>query len=127
MEKKKDETTTTMVMIRVQHVEPGNSIHYPLTYFKRVPGGIDWVDWGVCSYKYDFWIGQRGIVKGEDILRLSSLDIVERRDEEYPEWGDEEVFVSVGPNDKDGGIKWRLLNKDEIGEIMERYKNFPQP
>ncbi len=128
MDKKKEDTTTTTITVtlRVQHVKPGESIHYPFTYFKQLPEDIDWVDWGVCEHKHDFWIGERGSVDGEDILRLSSFDIAERRDEEYPEWGDEEVFVSVSPSGDGGGIKWRLLNKNELGEIMEKYKDFPQ-
>ena len=113
------------VMIRAQHVEPGKSVYYPLTCFKDSLRDIDWVDWGVCEYKHNFWIGQTGAVEGEDILRLSFFDIAERRDEEYPDWGDEEVYVRIDPKNG-GGFDWRLLNKEEVAVIMDMYDYFPE-
>ena len=102
--------TTT---VHAARVEPGVMRYYTLDELKGPAGEANWHDWGICEYDRQLWVGDRVSIEGRDVMRLSLLEILERRDDEYPDWGDEETYVLLGL-DKQGAFSWFLLNKKEF-------------
>ena len=103
------------------HLEPDTMMFYTLDSLKRPARNVDWDTWGVHEHGGNFWIGHQSLVDGKDALRLPLLDILEKRDEEYPDQGDEEVYVLFGIDGKTGAFKWFLLSKEEFKRNEERY------
>jgi hypothetical protein len=86
---------------------------------------VDLDDWGVCEYENRYWVGCQGYVDGKQVLRASLLDLIEQKEREYPEWGDEEIYIISGRKRPEEPITWFLLNKSEIDESMEEVE-FPR-
>lgn len=103
-------------LTRAVHATPGTLLYYSLNRLKRPARHEDWDAWGICEYKYHFWVGRRVSIEGKDTLRLPLLDVLERKDEEYPDWGDEEVYLLYGIDDRSKAFQWLLLNKEEFDE-----------
>ncbi len=103
-------------------VEPGMKWYYTLDELTRPTRHKDWNDWGVCEYEHHFWVGDRVSVEGKDTLRLSLAEIMTQRDEEYPDWGDEEVYLLVG-RDHDGTFSWYLCSKPEFDKSESSNKS----
>ena len=94
-------------------VSPGNLIYYSLDALTRPKKSVGFDEWGICEYGNLLWVGEKGSIEGKDILRVSLLDISDKRDERYPDWGDEELYVFAG-FDESGGFRWFLLNAEEF-------------
>ncbi|OGG76583.1 hypothetical protein A2950_00415 [Candidatus Kaiserbacteria bacterium RIFCSPLOWO2_01_FULL_55_19] len=75
---------------------------------------MNFAECGVCEHEDHYWIGERAQVEGKDVLQVTVLDLLEKRDQEYPSWGDEEVYVIVGRNGVSKEFIWYLLNKEEL-------------
>lgn len=101
--------------IGLTQADPGILVYYTLRnltcYAKE--NSVDFDDWGICNHRDIFWVGKRVAVDGKNALRVSLLDILESRDERYPDWGDEEINLFVGTDAETGEFKWFLLNKEE--------------
>ena len=109
--------------IKAQCPDPGVMIYYTLDSLKKPARHVDWSEWGVCEYEGSFWIGDQGTVDGKTILCLPLLDILNKRDEQYSDWGDEEVYLLFGIDEKTGAFKWFLLNKEEFDNSEKHYKS----
>ncbi len=98
--------------------DPGTFIFVPLD---RLTGParrreINFAEWGVCECDGYYWVGRHGLGEGRDILRVSALDALEKRNSEYSDWGDEEVYVVFGLDKWSGKFRWTLLNFEELNE-----------
>ncbi|MDP1690056.1 MAG: hypothetical protein Q8L52_02540 [bacterium] len=108
-------------MIKETYLEPGGLRYYLLHDLKRAAEGVEWNDWGICEYECHVWAGVRVAIEGKDILRLTLLDVLEKRDEQYPEWGDEEVYLQVKIDEETGEFTWFLKNQEEFKETEAEY------
>lgn len=109
--------------VRITYAKPGTFLYYPLNTVIHPTGKMGFDEWGICECTNLFWIGEKDSVKGVNVLRLSLLDILDKRDEIYPDWGDEEMYLSVGLDGTSGEFKWFLLNEEQFklkDEMFER-------
>ena len=108
---------------KAQQLEPGIMIYYTLDSLKRPTQHIDADAWGVCEYAGSFWIGKEVSVGGKNVLRIPFQDILDKRDEQYVDWGDEETYLLFGLDEETGEFKWFLLNKEEFDSNEKHYKS----
>ncbi len=102
--------------IRAMQVNPGNFIHIQLDRLTRPArkGEINFADCGICEYEDHYWIGERAQAEGREVLQVTTLDALDRRNAEYPDFGDEDVEVVVGRNGPACQLRWFLLSKEEL-------------
>ncbi|OGG77868.1 hypothetical protein A3A36_01315 [Candidatus Kaiserbacteria bacterium RIFCSPLOWO2_01_FULL_52_12b] len=104
--------------IRLIYASPGTFLYFPLPMVIHPKGNRGLDEWGVCECTNLFWLGGEAFVGGQNVLGVSSLDISEKRDETYADWGEEEIYVSVGI-DGNGNLTWFLLNQEEYEKRKE--------
>ncbi|MDP2665258.1 MAG: hypothetical protein Q8P23_01225 [bacterium] len=111
--------------IGLTQANPGTLIYYSLNHLTRSAreSGVDFNEWGVCECGNLYWVGRQVLVEGKNTLQLSLLEILNRRDERYSEWGDEEILLFVGMDGQSGEFKWFLLNKEESKSAMSQYND----
>ncbi len=107
--------------IRATYLGPGELRYYSLDDLKKAAEDADFTDWGICEYNSHYWAGIRVSVEGKDALRLTLFEVLEKRDEEYGDWGDEEVYLMVGVDEDSHAFKWYLLNEEEFQRNEEHY------
>ena len=105
--------------------DPGTFVFVPLDHLtgparKRE---INFAEWGVCECDGYYWLGGRTVGEEKDVLRVSALDALERRNTEYPDWGDEEVYVIFGFDKWSGEFEWTLLSYEELAERNGRIQH----
>jgi len=110
----------TNEMIEETYLEPGALRYYSLDDLKNASEGERWDEWGICGYERHFWAGMRVFVEGKDLLCLSLLDVFDKKEEEYSEQEDGEVYLMLG-TDETGAFKWFLLNQEEFEENERHY------
>ena len=99
--------------IRLTYAKPGTFLYYPLNTVVHPRGDMGFDEWGICECANLFWIDGKATYEGNNVFRVSSLDILEERDERYPDWGEEEIYLSVGLDGESGEFKWFLINQKE--------------
>ena len=104
------------ISIRAMQVPLGNFTFISLDRLARPARKeeINFADCGVCEHEHHYWVGERAQAGGKDVLRVSVLDAFEKRDEEYPSWGEEELCIVFGRNGMTGEFQWFLLTKEEL-------------
>jgi hypothetical protein len=107
--------------IQIIRVEPGHRAYYTLDELVRHQKRkkADPSEWGICGVENIFWLGKRVIQGGKDILHLPLTDILEKRDELHPDWGDEEVYVFAGIDQESGKFTWSLLNEERARLVFD--------
>lgn len=113
--------------LEIQYVDPGGMAFYSLDCLKRPAKkeSANWDIWGVCEENRYFWLGYRVVMNGRDVLRVSLLEVMDRKEEEYPDWGDEEIYLMMGFDPKSGAFVWYLLNKDEFKHWQQHFAQQP--
>lgn len=110
--------------IKLMRVEPGSRAYYTLDELirrqkKKKADPDNWgICWGVCDAENVFWLGERVVQAGEDVLHLPLSEILEKRDEMHPDWGDEEVYVFAGIDQESGKFTWSLLNEKRAALVF---------
>lgn len=110
------------ITIPATHASPGSSVFYPIHHLKRPAKEVNWDEWGICEYGCNFWVGNKAFIAGENILRVSLLEVFDKKDEEYPEWEDKETFLLVG-RDKNEIFRWCVLNREELQEMVAKVQS----
>lgn len=110
------------VNIKATVVNPGKIMIIKFSALARIERNqvIEPDEWGICGHENCFWVGERGEVDGEEVLRLTYQEIENRRNEKYSEWGDEELYLHIGPGIKEKKFAWYLLNEEEMREDEKR-------
>ncbi|MDP1690057.1 MAG: hypothetical protein Q8L52_02545 [bacterium] len=108
--------------IKAMHPSPGEMIYFTLDSLRRPARRADQSAWGVHEHEGSFWVGDEALVGGKKALRLPLLDILEKRDEQYPDRIDEEVYLLFGLDTETDAFKWFLLNKEEFDRTEAHYK-----
>ena len=100
--------------IRARQVEPGSLVFFSLDRLTRPArkGKINFAECGVCEHEHCYWIGEQAQAEGKDVLRVSTLEALEKRNEEYPSWGEEEILLFIG-RDQSGKLVWFLRSTEE--------------
>jgi len=103
------------LMVRV---DPGKLIYYTLDALTRPVKDVGLDKWGICECQNLLWLGKDVPIEGKNALRVSLLDILDKRDDGHSDWGDEEIYVFAG-FDRSGHFSWFLLSKEEYKREKE--------
>lgn len=96
-------------------MEPGSILYFSLAQLAHAARAyeIDFGEWGLCELDDHYWVGTQCGIKGKEVLRVSVLDAFEKRNELYPDWGDEEVFLFAGRESTSRAFQWFLLSEED--------------
>lgn len=113
--------------LEIQYVDPGEMAYYTLDCLKRpaLQAGADWDAWGVCEEDRYFWLGDRISLRDKDVLRVSLLEVMDKKEAEYPDWGDEEIYLMVGFDPATGAFTWYLLDRNEFRRWQQHFAQQP--
>lgn len=102
-------------------VDPGSLFYLPLSSLACGARAykIDFHDWGLCEVDDFYWLGTRCVSKEKDVLQVSVLDAFEKRDEQYPDHGDEEVLLFAGRDKDSRRFTWWLLSEEEYKRAVK--------
>lgn len=111
--------------IGLTQANPGVLVYYTLNHLTRYAreNGVTFDDWGICGYENVFWVGRDVFIGGKQALKLPLLEVLDMRNEKYPEWGDEDILLFVGIDGQSGEFKWFILNREESKMAMTQYND----
>jgi hypothetical protein len=82
---------------------------------------INTEEWGICQYGNTIWLGSVEAPEHKSALKLPLLEVIEKREEVFADWGDEELFVFFMIDSNSGQFQWFLLTKPQTEEVFKQY------
>jgi hypothetical protein len=109
--------------IDLTHARIGDLNFFPLEFLTRHAKNknISVEKWGICQYGNTIWLGSPASNTVSFVLKLPLLEVIEKREEVFPDWGDEELFVFFRVDPNEGQFQWFLLTKPQTEEVFKQY------